>query len=168
MRLASPRSTRSRLYAHFDVVKEGEVAPPRHGAGVRILSCAMVGAEQLLRDLPARLGADVRVVRAPCMAPATRTSVCGRPRAGDASGRMRMSRRPRGEAACTRFRDTNTFDAYTSAGGYALLKACLAGTRTRDDIIKAVSDSGLRGLGGAGFRLAGNWVAVCAPTPRRA
>src|SRR3954463_8327449 len=41
------------FYAHFDVVKEGEVAPP--SITVRVcesLSCAMAGAEQLLRDLP--------------------------------------------------------------------------------------------------------------------
>src|SRR5262247_1834737 len=47
------------FYAHFDVVKEGEAAPP--AVTVRIcdsLSCAMAGAERLLRDLPGRLGRD--------------------------------------------------------------------------------------------------------------
>src|SRR5215831_5268958 len=56
------------FYAHFDVVKEGETPPPP--VTVRVcdsLSCAMAGAEHLLRTLPNRLGADVRVVRAPCM-----------------------------------------------------------------------------------------------------
>ena len=56
------------FYAHFDVVKEGEVAPPP--VTVRVcdsLSCAMRGAEQLLSDLPGKLGREVRVVRAPCM-----------------------------------------------------------------------------------------------------
>src|SRR5262249_20798322 len=56
------------FYAHFDVVKEGEQAPPE--ITVRVcdsLSCAMVGAEKLLADLPKKLGANVRVVRAPCM-----------------------------------------------------------------------------------------------------
>ena len=43
------------------------------------------------------------------------------------------------------------FAAYQKAGGYALLKDCLAGKRTRDELIKIVSDAGLRGLGGAGF-----------------
>ncbi len=52
-------------------------------------------------------------------------------------------------------------------GGYALLKACLAGARTRDDIIKAVSDAGLRGLGGAGFPTGRKWTLVRAePAPR--
>src|SRR4030088_2507265 len=45
------------FYAHFDVVKEGEAPPPP--VTVRVcdsLSCAMAGAEHLLRDLPAKLG----------------------------------------------------------------------------------------------------------------
>src|SRR6187455_2701063 len=48
------------FYAHFDVVKEGEAPPPP--VTVRVcdsLSCAMRGAEHLLRDLPAKLGRDV-------------------------------------------------------------------------------------------------------------
>src|SRR5262245_30931336 len=56
------------FYAHFDVVKEGETPPP--AVTVRVcdsLSCAMAGAEHLLRILPDRFGPDVRVVRAPCM-----------------------------------------------------------------------------------------------------
>src|SRR6266404_2553628 len=56
------------FYAHFDVVKEGETPPPP--VTVRVcdsLSCAMAGADRLLKDLPKTLGADVRVVRAPCM-----------------------------------------------------------------------------------------------------
>src|SRR3954470_4789058 len=56
------------FYAHFDVVKEDETPPPE--ITVRVcdsLSCAMAGAEHLLRELPSRLSHGVRVVRAPCM-----------------------------------------------------------------------------------------------------
>jgi formate dehydrogenase len=61
----------------------------------------------------------------------------------------------------------NGFDAYARSGGYALLKACLSGARTRDDVIKAVSDAGLRGLGGAGFPTGRKWTLVRAePAPR--
>src|SRR5438132_9794284 len=65
------------FYAHFDVVKEGETPPP--AVTVRVcdsLSCAVAGAEHLLRDLPAKLGRDVRVVRAPCMGACDRAPVC--------------------------------------------------------------------------------------------
>ena len=64
------------FYAHFDVVKEGETPPPP--VTVRVcdsLSCAMAGAEKLMRELPARLGGGVRVVRAPCMGACDRAPV---------------------------------------------------------------------------------------------
>src|SRR5579872_6160367 len=54
------------FYSHFDVVKDG---PPPPAVTVRVcdsLSCAMAGADALLAKLPAILGNDVRVVRAPC------------------------------------------------------------------------------------------------------
>ena len=64
------------FYAHFDVVKEGETPPP--AVTVRVcesLSCAMAGAESLIARLPAILGKDVRVVRAPCMGACDRAPV---------------------------------------------------------------------------------------------
>src|SRR4030088_2700322 len=65
------------FYSHFDVVKEGETPPP--AVTVRVcdsLSCAMAGADHLLRELPNRLGPHVRVVRAPCMGACDRAPVC--------------------------------------------------------------------------------------------
>jgi formate dehydrogenase len=65
------------------------------------------------------------------------------------------------------FPTPNGFDAYRRNGGYALLAACLAGQRTREDVIKVVSDAGLRGLGGAGFPTGRKWTLVRAePEPR--
>src|SRR5262249_26311126 len=56
------------FYHHFDVVKEGESAPP--AVTVRVcdtLSCAMAGANDLLEKLPKLLGPNVRVIAAPCI-----------------------------------------------------------------------------------------------------
>src|SRR6201996_889783 len=55
------------FYAHFDVVKEGQpdIAP----LTIRVcdsLTCAMLGAEQLLQQLQTTAGPGIRVVRAPC------------------------------------------------------------------------------------------------------
>src|SRR5438067_9265380 len=56
------------FYHHFDVVKEGETAPPAITVRVcETLSCQMAGAQQLLDKLPALVGPNVRVVAAPCI-----------------------------------------------------------------------------------------------------
>ena len=56
------------FYAHFDIVLDGETPPLP--VTVRVcdsLTCANAGGDDLLESLPGTLGADVRVVRAPCM-----------------------------------------------------------------------------------------------------
>jgi len=157
------------FYAHFDVVKEGEAAPP--AITVRVcesLSCAMAGAEALIARLPAILGKDVRVLRAPCMGACDRAPVA-------AVGHVQtFAATPDKIAAAVRehphpqaWKPATDFAAYTKAGGYALLKECLAGKRTPDELIKIVSDAGLRGLGGAGFPTGRKWSLVRAePAPR--
>jgi formate dehydrogenase len=157
------------FYAHFDVVKENETAPP--AVTVRVcdsLSCAMAGAEKLLEKLPGILGTDVRVVRAPCMGACDRAPVVavGHLQTFGATPDMiatdvKAHKHPHAWHAET------GFDAYQKAGGYALIKDCLAGKRTRDELIKTVSDAGLRGLGGAGFPTGRKWSLVRAePGPR--
>jgi len=157
------------FYAHFDVVKEGETPPPP--VTVRVcdsLSCALNGAERLFADLPNRLGPGVRVVRAPCMGACDRAPVC-------AVGHVQVLQADAGKVAAAAaqtphphlYPTPTPFDAYCRDGGYALLKSCLAGKRSRDEIIKIVSDAGLRGLGGAGFPTGRKWSLVRAePAPR--
>jgi formate dehydrogenase beta subunit len=157
------------FYAHFDVVKEGEPPPP--AVTVRVcdsLSCAMAGAEHLLRILPDRFGPDVRVVRAPCMGACDRAPVCavGHSQVMHASIESVMAAAAH-RSHVTAYPTPNDFDRYVRDGGYALLKACLSAARTRDDVIKVVSDAGLRGLGGAGFPTGRKWSLVRAePAPR--
>jgi NADH:ubiquinone oxidoreductase subunit F (NADH-binding)/NADH:ubiquinone oxidoreductase subunit E len=157
------------FYAHFDVVKEGETPPP--AVTVRVcdsLSCALNGAERLLAELPKKLGPGVRVIRAPCMGACDCAPVC-------AVGHVQVTQADAAKVAAVAARPPHphvyptptAFEAYCRGGGYELLKACLAGKRTRDEIIKIVSDAGLRGLGGAGFPTGRKWSLVRAePAPR--
>jgi formate dehydrogenase beta subunit len=157
------------FYAHFDVVKEGDRPPP--AITVRVcdsLSCAMAGAERLLDELPRRLGASVRVLRAPCMGACDRAPVC-------AVGHVQVQQASPDSvgAALAPGTHANAFvpgrdlATYRLEKGYALLGECLYGRRTRDEIIKAVSDANLRGLGGAGFPTGRKWALVRQePAPR--
>ncbi len=157
------------FYAHFDVVKEGETPPP--AITVRVcdsLSCAMAGAERLLASLPDRLGPNVRVVHAPCMGACDRAPVCavGHSQVFHAT-EDKMAKAvavPEHPHAWTGHID---FEHYLAAGGYRVLAELTSGKRTRDDLIKIVSDAGLRGLGGAGFPTGRKWTFVRAePGPR--
>ncbi|HEU5276089.1 MAG TPA: NAD(P)H-dependent oxidoreductase subunit E [Xanthobacteraceae bacterium] len=156
------------FYAHFDVVKEG---PPPPAVTVRVcdsLSCAMAGAEALLARLPAILGKDVRVVRAPCMGACDRAPVA-------AVGHVQtLHATPDAVAAAAKAKPHAhahkpgiDFAAYRRDGGYALLADCLSGKRSRDELIKIAVDASVRGLGGAGFPTGRKWSLVRAePAPR--
>jgi formate dehydrogenase beta subunit len=149
------------FYSHFDVVKDGD-APP--SVTVRVcdsLSCSMNGAAHLHDALLATLGPDVRVIRAPCMGACDRSPSV-------AVGHSQVNRAtPAGVAQAIKHHPHAKpvepevdFDAYRRDGGYQLLRRCLAGERTREDIIAAVSDANLRGLGGAGFPTGRKWTLV--------
>src|SRR5215471_410353 len=128
------------FYAHFDVVKEGQAPPP--AVTVRVcdsLSCAMAGAEHLLRELPNRLGPEVRVLRAPCMGACDRAPVC-------AVGQTQVMGATSERVAAAVAHGTHAhpypagfdFAAYRREGGYHLLRECVAGTRIREAVIGAV------------------------------
>ena len=90
------------FYAHFDVVKEGELPPPP--VTVRVcdsLSCAMAGAEKLMKELPGKLGRE-RARRARALHGRLRScaGLRGRPRA-DIQGNSRQGRgRRKSKASC--------------------------------------------------------------------
>ncbi|UPK34030.1 NAD(P)H-dependent oxidoreductase subunit E [Bradyrhizobium sp. 186] len=157
------------FYAHFDIVKEGEpdVAP----LTIRVcdsLTCAMMGGEKLLEDLQSASGPGIRVVRAPCVgrcdtAPvaevghnfvdhATVGNVLAAAKAGDTHAHL------------PKYVD---YEAYVAGGGYKLLNRLRSGELSTDDLLKALDDASLRGLGGAGFPTGRKWRAVLGePGPR--
>jgi formate dehydrogenase len=150
------------FYAHFDVVKEGETPPP--AVTVRVcdsLSCAMAGADNLLADLQAKYGKDVRVIRAPCMGACDVAPVVAVGHVQTSHANVaKVEQAVQANAHAHAVTPGKSFEIYRSEGGYALLKSCLDGVRTREEMIKAVDDSGLRGLGGAGFPTGRKWTFV--------
>ena len=158
------------FYAHFDVVDED--APALAPLTVRVcdsLTCELMGAGALLRELEAHAGKAFRVLRAPCMgrchtAP---TAEVGHHHVDHASAATVLAAIEEGRVSpvVPPYRD---FDAYCGEdGGYALLRACAAGERRVEDVIETLGQSGLRGFGGAGFPTGRKWSIVRSyPGPR--
>jgi formate dehydrogenase beta subunit len=154
------------FYHHFDVVKEkpdGSLpAPP--ALTVRIcdgLSCEMAGANALLEKLPALLGREVRVIPAPCVGRCEQAPVAvvhQKPVPGATVESVRS------EVQAQNLYDHPgnfiDFEAYVSGGGYSLLRDCVEHRRDLESVLKTMEDSGLRGLGGAGFPTGRKWRIV--------
>ncbi len=157
------------FYHHFDVVKEGGQAPP--ALTVRVcdsIACEMAGAQDLLHKLPSILGKDVRVIPAPCVG-RCEVAPCVVVHQNPVGNATIDKVRAAAAAQETRCPASSYVDyaRYRRAGGYQLLADCLAGKRTREDLTKLMEDSGLRGLGGAGFPAGRKWRLVAAePAPR--
>ncbi|QCO06918.1 NAD(P)H-dependent oxidoreductase subunit E [Azospirillum argentinense] len=148
------------FYAHFDIVMDGEDAPPP--VTVRVcdsLSCCMAGGEKLLDELKAAdMGPDVRVVRAPCMgachnAPAV---AIGHALHENATVESVVTAVKNGETH-PQLPTYVSLEQYKAEGGYRLLADCLTGNVPVDDILGKLEGANLRGLGGAGFPTGRKW-----------
>ena len=157
------------FYAHFDVVKEGEPnIPPLTIRVCDSLTCAMMGGEKLLSDLQSKSGPGIRVVRAPCVgrcdtAPAAEV---GHHFVDHATVDQVLAAAGAGETHA-HVPDYVGYDAYVAGGGYQLLHRLRSGELSKEDVLKALDDASLRGLGGAGFPTGRKWRAVLGePGPR--
>ncbi len=151
------------FYAHFDVIKEGETAPP--AVTIRVcdsLSCQLRGADQLKEALEAKVDpAQVRVVNAPCMGRCDTAPVAevGHRHVDNATVDS-IVQVVEAKDFHAQIPESISYETYTAEGGFALLKDVKAGNRTYEELSTILSDSGLRGLGGAGFPTALKWKFV--------
>ncbi|MGN6115625.1 MAG: NADH-ubiquinone oxidoreductase-F iron-sulfur binding region domain-containing protein [Nitrobacter sp.] len=157
------------FYAHFDIVKEGEPnIPPLTIRVCDSLTCAMLGGEKLLKDLQNTAGPGIRVVRAPCVG---RCDTAPTAEVGhnfvDYAAVTRVLDAAKNGDTHTHLPEYVDYDAYLAGGGYKLLERVRTGGLPREDLLKALDDASLRGLGGAGFPTGRKWRAVLGePGPR--
>lgn len=177
------------FYHHFEVLRGDAKAPGLTVRVCDGLSCEMAGARDLLARLPALLGtADVRVIAAPCLgrceqAPVAvvhqravplatlesvellvKSAAASHPIAQDATEfiasshvQASVSPYPHALEVAPGYAGYHT---YCENGGYALAAALANGQHDAESFIKAMEDSGLRGLGGAGFPAGRKWRIV--------
>jgi len=150
------------FYHHFDVVKEDEVAPP--ALTVRVcesLSCDMSGAEGLISSLENGLGDGVRVQRVPCIGRCDKAPV--------AVVGMNPIENAQADAVIEAVENNNIepeklditdYDAYLQQEGYSTYQQCTNGSYSVEQVLDLMDDSGLRGLGGAGFPAGRKWRIV--------
>jgi NADH:ubiquinone oxidoreductase subunit F (NADH-binding)/NADH:ubiquinone oxidoreductase subunit E len=157
------------FYHHFDVVKEGETPPPP--VTVRVcdsISCEMSGAGELMAGLKRALGPGVRVVPAPCVGRCEQApvAVVGQNPVAQATAEKVKPLAAAGKTKCPVSKYIG-YSEYRKNGGYRIAADCLAGKRDAESLMKTLEDSGLRGLGGAGFPTGRKWRLVRnEPAPR--
>jgi len=157
------------FYHHFDVVKEGETVPP--ALIVRVcnsLSCELAGASGLMDALKRALGDGVRVIPAPCVGRCEQAPVAivGQNPVARATVEKVLPVVAAKQTTC-RIGKYVGYGEYRRKDGYRIAAECLSGSREAEAILKAMEDSALRGLGGAGFPAGRKWRIVRGePAPR--
>ena len=177
------------FYHHFEVVRGNDPVADITIRVCDGIACELAGAQNLLAKLPMILGnPNVKVIAAPCVgrceqAPvavvhqypvlfattdkvqaAVKNNLTTQPMAKDdanfdpaALAEQGISQQGENQAVSP---DYVGYEAYRAQGGYALAKEIVDGKLDAESIIKAMENSGLRGLGGAGFPAGRKWRIV--------
>src|SRR5206468_1990983 len=136
------------FYAHFDVVKDDDApVPPLTIRVCDSIACQVAVAEALIASLMQDTPPQTRILRAPCVGQCACAPVAVVGRNVLASATANDVR-----AAVVRqaFDPVETcgveFEAYRASGGYAQMEKLRP-----DEALDRIDQSGLRGMGGAGF-----------------
>ncbi len=147
------------FYAHFDIYKEDDLTPP--DTTIRVcdgITCEMNGCKSFEKDLKDNLDSNVRVVRAPCMGRCHQAPVVEVGKKHFVNANLSLVQKALEE------QDTKpvipnyiSYDDYVKEGGYKILKDCIEDKKDPMKLIEEMEQSGLRGLGGAGFPTGRKW-----------
>jgi len=147
------------FYAHFDVVHEDQAPPP--AMTIRVcdsLACELAGADALHKALKDGLNpADVRVLRAPCMGRCDTAPVLeiGHNHIDHAT-KDKVDAAIAADDTHPHMTDYQDLASYRADGGYDQLEK-LRKDGDWEAVQDMVNQSGLRGLGGAGFPSGKKW-----------
>jgi NADH:ubiquinone oxidoreductase subunit F (NADH-binding)/NADH:ubiquinone oxidoreductase subunit E len=150
------------FYHHFAILEDGEQAPQMTVRVCDGLSCDLAGASSLLGQLQASLGNEqFKVIPAPCVGRCEQAPVAlvHQNEMGHASADQ-VIQAVQAKAIEAVVPDYIDFNAYVADGGYELLQSLDKVEPDTEAILKAMEDSGLRGLGGAGFPAGRKWRIV--------
>ena len=151
------------FYAHFDVIEDDEDdLPPTTIRVCDSLTCDLYGANKLIGELKSNLDPQkVRVVRAPCMGLCDKAPACE-------VGHNHLEKFTLNDVKVA-LNENHThpkevggidFDEYVKDGGYQTLRKCYDNQISVDEVIDKLNESGLKGMGGAGFPSGQKWKFV--------
>ena len=163
------------FYHHFDVIKEDQTPlPPLTVRVCESVTCEMFGAKKLTENLK-QLFTDgsvtseqIRIQAVPCVGRCQHApvAVVGKNPIDQATPESVKQCVEKNDILPTLPQYVN-FAEYQQSGGYQLLQNCLSGKRDAESVIMELKNSGLRGLGGAGFPVGDKWEIVRKfPEPR--
>ncbi len=147
------------FYHHFDVIKpEGTPPPPLTVRVCESLTCEMFGAKNLIETLKTKHKNDVRIQAVPCVGrcDAAPVAVVGTNPIEHASP-IKVENAVKKKDIDAAIPEYIDYAGYKDSGGYQTLIDCVNGKHERENIIKMLEDSKLRGLGGAGFPTGQKW-----------
>ena len=163
------------FYHHFDVIKEDQIPPPPLTVRVcESLSCEMSGANKLTKTLKqlfpdsSVLSEQIRIQAVPCVGRCQHApvAVVGKNPVDQATPEL-VKKHVEKNAVLPTLPEYVNFAEYQQSGGYQLFQNCLSGKRDAESVISELKNSGLRGLGGAGFPVGSKWKIVSKfPEPR--
>ncbi len=150
------------FYHHFDVIRDPNADAP--ALTVRVcdsITCAMCGGEELARSLAGQFGSNVRIQTVSCVGRCDEApvAVVGSKPINHATAEN-VTQAVNAHDVAPEAIDPITYADYRRNGGYKLWVDCVTGKRDRDAVMKAMEDSNLRGLGGAGFPAGRKWRLV--------
>ena len=148
------------FYAHFDIVKEGDIPPPKTTIRVcNSLSCQINGSKILKNKIIKKFqDQDIRILDAPCMGRCAFAPVLeiGHFHVENAN-LEKVSEAIEKKWTSPIIPNYQSFYDYINKGGYQKFKE----VKNRKDIwYDNIIKADLRGLGGAGFRTAKKWKLV--------
>ena len=148
------------FYHHFDIVQSGGFAPPP--LTVRVcdsISCMLSGAEALINALETSESSEkLRIQRVPCVGRCDQApvAVLGQNPLLQATPERVALAINENQIQCEIL--SSTLAGYVNdSQGYAYYRSCLDGEHSVEEVIECLEDSGLRGLGGAGFPVGRKW-----------
>ena len=147
------------FYHHFDVVKNDKEKPP--ALTIRVcdsVTCAMNGADKLIKNLDGYYKGTVRIQKVPCVGRCESAPIAVvKFNPVDNADLQSVKKTVDAKKFDPQIPNYINMKEYVKNGGYNLLNKIKEGKIDKEKIISELEESNLRGLGGAGFPAGRKW-----------